>query len=34
MIKIFIIMFVVIFDYDNGEQRSMQLEFENVEQCF
>ena len=34
MIKIFVIMFVVIFDYTNGAQRSIELEFETVEQCF
>jgi len=34
MINIFVIMFVVIFDYSNGVQTSMELEFDTVEKCF
>ena len=34
MINVFVIMFVVIFDYENGAQRTMELEMESVEQCF
>jgi len=34
MIHIFVIMFVVIFDYSNGVQTSMELKFDTVEECF
>ena len=34
MINVFIIMFVVIFEYQGGEFRKMELEMESVEQCF
>ena len=34
MINVFVIMFVVIFEYDNGATRTMELEMETIEQCF
>ena len=34
MINVFVIMFVVIFEYQSGEVRRMELEMESVEQCF
>ena len=34
MINVFVIMFVVIFEYQGGEVRRMELEMESVEQCF
>ena len=33
MINVFVIMFVVIFEYDNGATRTMEWEIEKIEQC-
>ncbi len=34
MIKIFVIMFVVIFDYTGGQTRRAEIPMESVEKCF